>query len=222
VTHDPSSRARLTRHCDLHFEGHTLFDEVGRVVCGAQCLPRKELYESWEFARRVRRRLKGGRVVDMACGHALVALLLLLLDERSESALGVDVRLPPSATKLRAAFEARWPRLEGRLQLVRGSLMELPLEATDTVVSAHACGSLTDLVLTRAIAVGANVAVLPCCHSDAKCDAGGLRGWLDSALAIDVTRAHRLRASGYRIVTQHIPETITPKNRLLIGIAPGH
>jgi hypothetical protein len=44
---------------------------------------------------------------------------------------------------------------------------------------------------------------------------------MDAALAIDVVRAHRLAASGYRVWTQTIPAEITPKNRLLIG-APDH
>jgi hypothetical protein len=37
-------------------------------------------------------------------------------------------------------------------------------------------------------------------------------------LAIDVHRALHLESRGYRVWTQHIPEDITPKNRLLIGV----
>ena len=36
-------------------------------------------------------------------------------------------------------------------------------------------------------------------------------------MAIDVMRAVRLRQQGYRVWTLAIPETITPKNRLLLG-----
>ena len=68
-----------------------------------------------------------------------------------------------------------------------------------------------------AIAAGARVAVLPCCHSLAKCDSGGVAGWVDGPLAIDMTRAARLRAAGYRVHTQTIPSDISPKNRLLLG-----
>jgi hypothetical protein len=85
------------------------------------------------------------------------------------------------------------------------------------VVSIHACGALTDDVLARAIAAGARVAVLPCCHDAETSDVGGLGGWLDAALAIDVPRAGRLRAAGYSVRTQKIPESITPKNRLLLA-----
>ncbi|HEY3252800.1 MAG TPA: methyltransferase, partial [Polyangiaceae bacterium] len=87
----------------------------------------------------------------------------------------------------------------------------------DLLVSCHACGGLTDEVLSQAIAAGARVAVLPCCHEALENDQGGLGGWLDPALAIDVTRAARLRGHGYRVHTQSIPAAITPKNRLLLA-----
>jgi hypothetical protein len=86
------------------------------------------------------------------------------------------------------------------------------------VVSAHACGQLSDEIIERAIAARARLAILPCCQSHGKCETGGLEGWLDPSLAIDVTRAARLRAAGYRVHTQLIPEAITPKNRLLLAI----
>jgi hypothetical protein len=88
-------------------------------------------------------------------------------------------------------------------------------------MSIHACGQLTDVVLERAIAARARVAVLACCHDIQVCDAGGLSGWMDDALAIDAMRAHRLARAGYRIWTQVIPADITPQNRLLIGLPLG-
>jgi hypothetical protein len=212
-----SSRVKLSPRAVQHFPGETLFDRVGRAVCAADCLPRKELYESWELARRARRRFRGGRVVDLACGHGLIAHLMLVLDDSSPSALAVDVRLPPSASKVAATMVREWPRLAGRVTVQAADMASVALTATDLVVSAHACGALTDDVLTRAIAARARVVVLPCCHEKATCDRGGVDGWLDPSLAIDVTRAARLRESGYRVHTQLIPEAITPKNRLLLA-----
>lgn len=144
-------------------------------------------------------------------------MLLLILDDTSPSAIAVDRRIPPSAEQLLTAVEGAWPRLKDRIELRIDDLDAVELAASDLVVSAHACGTLTDRIIERAIASRARVAVLPCCHAEAKCDLGGLGGWLDSALAIDVTRAANLRARGYRIHTQHIPEDVTPKNRLLLG-----
>jgi hypothetical protein len=88
------------------------------------------------------------------------------------------------------------------------------------VVSAHACGGLTDEVLGLAIDASARVVVLPCCQSKGKGDLGGVGGWVDAALAIDMTRAARLRAHGYSVYTQTIPSEITTKNRLLFGAPP--
>ena len=199
------------------FPDDTLLHRVGRVVCAADCLPRKELFESWEVARRARRRFRGGRVVDLACGHALVAWLMLLLDDTSPSAIAIDLRLPPSATKIADAMARAWPRLAGRVALAEAAIDDVPVRRGDVLVSAHACGALTDAVLTKAIGARAHVVVLPCCQDAAEGDQGGLGGWLDAALAIDVTRAARLRSAGFTVHTQRIPGAITPKNRLLLA-----
>ena len=211
------SRSRLTHRDVGRFPGETLFDRVGRVVCEAECLPRKELYESWEVAKRARRRMRGGVVYDLAAGHGLLAHLLLLLDDSSPHAVAVDKRTPPSSDTLHAALVAAWPRLEGRIERRVMDLRSVQAAEGDLVVSAHACGGLTDATLDVALASRAGVAVLPCCHVDRTGDTGGLLGWMDGALAMDVTRAGRLRAAGYHVLAQTIPETITPKNRLLLG-----
>jgi hypothetical protein len=217
VSFDPASRSRLSRHDLYRFEGSTLFERIARELCEAECVPRKELYEAWEVARRARRRFRGGRVLDLACGHALVAHLMLLLDDTSPSAIAIDLKLPPSAFRVADCLSSAWPRLRGRITLRQASLDSVPAEPSDVVVSCHACGRLTDDVLDKALLGRARVVVLPCCQSTGKCDLGGLSGWLDPALAIDVTRASRLRAAGYHVHTQTIPAQITPKNRLLLA-----
>jgi hypothetical protein len=212
---DPGARKRLTPGAAENYPGDTLFARLARVVCAANCLPRKELYEAWETARRARRRLKGGRVVDLAAGHGLLAWCMVLIDDSSPSAMCVDTRKPASATTLGTAIVDAWPRLAGRVTWVEGRLEEVTITASDVVVSAHACGALTDRILDKAMAAGAGVCVLPCCHQVDPHHP--LAGWLDPALAVDVDRAHRLRAAGYDVRTQHIPIEITPKNRLLIA-----
>lgn len=217
MTLDPSSRTRLKPTSARHFPGDTLFDRVARVICEADCLPRKELYESWHVARRTRRRFRGGRIVDLACGHALVAHLLVLLDDTSPSALAVDARIPPSAALLSAALVKAWPRLTDRVRIEQRAVDDVALAPGDLVVATHACGALTDRVLMRAAEARARVVVLPCCHDEATCDAGGLEGWMDPALAIDAVRARRLASKNYLVHTQLLPAAITPKNRLLFG-----
>ena len=212
-----SSRGRLTDRDLDRFAGDNLFDRIARAVCHAGCLPRKELYEAWETARRARRLFRGGRVVDLGGGHGLLAQMMLLLDDTSPGAVVVDKVLPPSSAALHEVLVASWPRLSGRVAFVADGLQDAAILPTDIVVSSHACGTLTDVVLERAAAARARVAVLPCCHDFTACDSGGLTPWVPPDLAIDVMRALRLRGQGYRIWMQRIPAGITPKNRLLLG-----
>jgi hypothetical protein len=197
----PSSRGRLTDRDIERFPDDTLFHRVARAVCHAGCLPRKELFEAWEMARRVRRLFRGGRVIDLGAGHGLLAQVMLLLDDSSPSALVIDRILPASSAKLHEVLVTAWPRLSGRVTFVASALEDVEILPADVVVSsAHA-----------------RVAVLPCCHDLASGDAGGLSGWVDGPVAIDIVRAMRLTQQGYRIWTQAIPADITPKNRLLLG-----
>ncbi len=90
MTFSTSAKSRLTRHDLKRFPGNSLFDRLARAVCEAGCLPRKELYEAWEVARRVRRLFRGGRVVDVAGGHGLLAQAMLLPDDSSPDAYVVE------------------------------------------------------------------------------------------------------------------------------------
>src|SRR5215208_7162536 len=138
MTFTPGSGARLTAHDLPRFPNDTLFDHIGRVVCGVELLPRKELYEAWEVARRTRRWCRGGRVVDAAGGHGLLAHIMLLLDDSSPEALVVDPVPAPSSVVLHAALVAEWPRLRQRISYISDDIRNQPLAATDIVVSSHA------------------------------------------------------------------------------------
>ena len=213
---DPSSKNRLTRHDVGRFPADTLFDRLARAVCTAGCLPRKELYEAWETARRVRRRFRGGRIVDVAGGHGLLAFAMLLLDRTSVEAVVVDPSTPHSAATVERAMRAAWPDL-ATLRHAGVAIEAFALTAGDVVVSCHACGSLTDRILEAASAARARVAVVPCCHALGDGRPATLDGWLTPALAIDVRRAVDLEGRGYTVWTGAIPGAITPKNRLLMG-----
>ena len=212
-----STKSRLTEKQLYVFPGDTLFDRLGRAVCRAGTLPGKELFEAWEVARRVRRIFRGGRVVDLACGNGLLAHIMLLLDDSRWEALAVDLDFNRNTRQLSQAITDRWPRLQNRIHFTKAKIEEVALGPEDLVVSVHACGNLTDTVIDQAAKAGARLAVLPCCHDTKAGNLGGLDGWMDGPLAIDVTRAARLKARGYAIITRTIPADITPKNRLLLA-----
>ena len=102
---------------------------MARAVCEAGCLPRKELFESWEVARRVRRRIRGRRVVELAAGHALVSHLLLLLDDTSVSALAVDAKPVPSAETSRGDARLPLAPTRGRVERPSQDLAEVALDS---------------------------------------------------------------------------------------------
>ena len=98
------------------------------------------------MGRRVRRRLRGGRVVDFGGGHGLLAQVLLLLDDSSPSAIVVDKALPLSSAAVHDALRRTWPRLSGRVAFVALPMDHVPVETDDVVVSSHAAAT-TDRVL---------------------------------------------------------------------------
>ncbi len=210
----PGSKARLNPYTAEHFDPGTAFGRWARAICTAGCLPRKELFESWEFAKRVRRRFRTGRIVEIGAGHGLVSASLLYLEAGFASARCVDPREPASFSKLQAVLGDHWPRLRGRVTFEQAGLDEVHLDGDELLVSVHGCGALSDRIIARAIAGRARIALMPCCHRG---DTGQLEGWLPAPLAIDVVRAGRLRAAGYRVHTATIPAEITPQNRILIG-----
>ena len=128
-----------------------------------------------------------------------------------------DARIPKNARRLSASLIDKWPRLINRIQYIESDIDDVKILPDDLVMSVHACGQLTDQVIALAVKAGAKVAVLPCCHHIASSDTNGLEGWIDGPLAVDVTRAAKLRAAGYTVLTRTIPDDITPKNRLLMG-----
>ncbi len=214
---DRSSHNVLNRYTAKRLTGETLFARIGRAVCEAECLPRKEFFEAWETAKRIRRQMRGGPVLELAAGHGLLSAMMLILDDSSETATCIDIERPLSHERVLAALEDRWPRIKDRVLYVEAGIEDVKAPADGLLVSIHACGELTDQVLNLAVGARSRVAVLPCCHDLKHCDTGALSGWMDGPLAVDATRVARLRQAGYRVLTTHIPEDITPKNRLLMG-----
>ena len=146
-----------------------LLAEVGRAVCTAEVLPRKELYEAWEVATRIDAAFPTAtRIADLAAGHGLLAWLLLLLAReggRRRTGVCVDVRMPVSAETLGDAITRRFPDVASDFHYVEGGIEAIEPSPSVLLTAIHACGPLSDDVLHAALGSGAAVALLPCCHS---------------------------------------------------------
>ncbi len=100
----------------------------------------------------------------------------------------------------------------------------------DMVISLHACDVATDIVINRAIELGAGVILsTPCCHKylNGKVKAEGLKfitrhPHLSNKLCeaiTDALRALRLEANGYEVSTPELTDpSDTPKNTLIRAI----
>lgn len=217
--HGPGSRNKLAPSHARYYPGDGMLDRLGRAVCAVDCLPRKELHEAWEMASRIRSWLAGEsatRVVDLCAGYGLLAQVLLLQDaDPRPRALAVDVRPAKNHVLVHDAVVTAFPILAGRVTFARARLEDITVGADDLVVSSHPCGDLADAVLARAASVGARVAILPCCHRTRR--RTDLTGAADPAARIDEERAAWLVERDYRVVVDAIPETVSGKNRLLLG-----
>ena len=217
--HGPGSRNKLSPSHARYYADEGLLDTLGRAICAVDCLPRKELHEAWEMATRVRAWLAGEpivRVVDLCAGYGLLAQVLLLQgNDLHATALAVDVRPAKNYALVHDAVVAAFPSLAGRVAFERARLEDVALDPSDVIVSSHACGELSDTVLSRAAALGARVALMPCCHRTRR--RTDLVGLADPAAVIDEERATWLVERGYDVVVDAIPANVSGKNRLLLG-----
>ncbi len=217
--HGPGSRNKLSPTHARYYADDTVLDALGRAICAVDCLPRKELHEAWEMAARIHTWLAGEtvvRVVDLCAGYGLLAQVFLLQgNDPRATAVAVDTHPAKNYVLVHDAVVAAFPILAGRVTFERARLEDVTLGTGDVIVSSHACGSLSDTVLSRAAALGARVALMPCCHRTRR--RTDLVGQADPAAMIDHERTMWLVERGYDVFVDAIPATVSGKNRLLLG-----
>ena len=208
------------------FASDSLQDCLVRAIAQHRLLPVKEVMESFEMFARVRKHVRGQVVADLCCGHGLVGILFALFERKVEKVLLVDRTQPDSRQRLLAvtAEIAPWvtAKIENhqvRLRVNEPEHLGMPADliAPETaIVSAHACGVLSDACIAAAINAGGPLAVLPCCYPKSSCGAPqALQTALGLKTAYDVDRTYRLHRAGYHVRWDSIPAVITPMNRIL-------
>ncbi|MBQ8350908.1 MAG: SAM-dependent methyltransferase [Clostridia bacterium] len=170
-------------------------------------------------------------IYDLCCGKSYLSFAvyyyLTEMKGRNVRMIGVDLKrdVVEDCNKIATAcgFED--------MQFLYGDVRTaVPNEQPDMVISLHACDIATDIVLDRAMALGARVILsTPCCHRylndklactplDFVAKHPQLRGKLCEALT-DGLRLLRLDMNGYDAIAAELtdPEN-TPKNTLLRAI----
>lgn len=201
-----------------YFHSNSLQDTLLQAIAVERLLPIKEVLESFEFFARIRKPTRANRVADLCCGHGLLGILFAIFEPKVDRVILVDKNEPDSRQKLIAIATrvAPWiaEKIENRVAPI--GLDDDWIESGCAVVSAHACGSLSDLCIEIAIQSGGPLAILPCCYPRSACRAPlALQTALGLATAFDIDRTYRLESANYRVRWAEIPLEITPMNRII-------
>lgn len=214
-------RVRLEPSMAELFPGNGLPARLARALAQRKALPVKELFESFEFFERVRRRLRAPVVADLCCGHGLTGMLFAVFEPTVECVVLVDQRRPDSVDALLDALAevAPWAPPKIRYDEARTGVAARELQPGASVVAVHACGAQTDRALETAVTLGGSVALMPCCyHRTADRAPRAVRDALPADLATDIDRTYRLEAAGYDVDWTGVPPAITACHRILVGI----
>lgn len=215
------SKTRIGPNWLPEFAGDSLIECLVCALADERALPIKEVTEAFEFFGATRRYLQTEVIVDLCCGHGLVGILFAAIQRRTREVLLCDRRKPDHFEHVWRATTRAAPWIEEKVRFIEGDLEETRhlLPPKSAVVGVHACGSKTDLCLEIAADLGGPVAVMPCCHDHSKSAAPrGLSEALGADVAYDVHRTYELEAKGYQVRWREIPASITPMNRVLIGM----
>lgn len=206
---------------EKYFSGDTLQDKVVRALVNDRVVNIKEILEAFEFFARARREMRAECVVDLCCGHGLLGILFAVFERSVKRVILIDKVEPLSRQRMLTCLGkvAPWitEKIENSGQDINKNMDWLP--EGSSIVSAHACGILTDRCIEIAIERKGSVAVLPCCYPEKHCKAPAALGLaLGNDLAFDIDRTYRLEAANYYVKWRAIPAVITPKNRLISAV----
>jgi hypothetical protein len=159
-------------------------------------------------------------VADLCCGHGLLGILFAMFERDVQRTILIDQNEPESRQKLIAVASQVAPWIAEKIdnRAAKISLDDDWIKPGISIVSAHACGVLSDLCIDIAIKSGGPIAILPCCYPKSVCNAPqSLQTQFGLETAFDIDRTYRLEAAGYRVRWGLIPKQITPMNRIVYG-----
>lgn len=205
---------------DKHFNSDTLQDKFLREIALARLLPIKEIFETFEFFARIRKSTKSRVVADLCCGHGLLGILFAMFERKVEKVLLVDRSESQSRLQLVEIANSVAPWVAEKLTMQVASIdsngdWSKPNSGV-AIVSAHACGELSDICIAIAIKNRGPLAILPCCYPRSGCRAPlAIQTQFGLETAFDIDRTFVLEAAGFQVRWGEIPPQITPMNRVI-------
>jgi hypothetical protein len=218
----PAGRSRLlpARLVDEWFSSDSMVDKLIREIAADRGTSLKEILEAFEFFGYVRRRMRAHTVAELCAGHGLVGLLFAVFEPTVLHVKLLDRRRPNSFVNLLHCIARVAPWVEEKVTYLEADLEAVTrfLEPATPLVSAHACGSLTDICIDAAVELGSPVAVMPCCYDPRDTRSPEvLSRQLGYRTATDVGRTYRLEQAGYHVRWGGIHKSITPMNRIILA-----
>lgn len=213
-----------SKTANVHFGSDSLQDTLIRAIAEQRILSIKEVMETFEFFARTRKTTKAACVADLCCGHGLLGLLFAVFERKVARVVLLDKLEPESRAKLIAVVAGVAPWVTEKIHSHEAKLDAaqdlLPQQCS--IVSAHACGVLSDQCIDIAIQIEGRLAILPCCYPKASCNAPpAVQAAFGLNAAYDIDRTYQLTSAGYLVRWMEIPKVITPMNRILIARKPG-
>ena len=197
------SNAKLCqRIAAVHFGSDSLQDTLMRAIADQRILSIKEIMETFEFFARARKTTKAACVADLCCGHGLLGLLFAVFERKVEQVVLLDKFEPESRAKLIAVVASVAPWVTDKVKSHESKLDDAQdlLPENCSIVSAHACGVLSDQCIDIAIKIEGRLAILPCCYPKASCDApNAIQTAFGLNAAYDIDRTYRLTSAGYLV-----------------------
>ena len=205
----------------LHF-----YDELKRKPLGVEeelrsylktsRIEEKEFYEAKYFFQKVSPLVANVHtIVDCCSGNGLAGLVWGLEGE-ARTVILVDKEKNSDFPPLMSWVNSQ---MDLSVQYHVLNLEQENIPEGDMLSAVHACGSLTDRIIQEGLRRRIPFAVMPCCYKDSMhLPEGSLSYFQNKRDAIDAARIMAIQEQGYQVIIRSIDPTVTPMNRIIIGL----
>ena len=163
-------------------------------------------------------------LVEVAGGHCLFsAIVALVYPERFDRIIAIDLKRVEAFDKVMNCLRQISPVSASKIEFKQEDIKKSQSICTGSVVVAlHACGNLTDVIISISLKNQVNsLNLMGCCYRN--CDAAkechpAIRNWAGERFASSITRTLKLQEHKYDVNWKFISTVITPQNQVIIAV----
>lgn len=168
------------------------------------------------------------RIVDLCSGNGLCSFIFQCNDTAEETLL-VDVKITQHFKRLRQLFKKYQFKSDFIQEDINSQDFNLDFsnKREEAIVSVHPCSELGDKVIDLGLKYRVPFALMTCCHKRAESAFRySLKNPPDTRLLLysepsdyfDLRRQRHIEEQGMHCLLKEIPDSITKKNHILVGI----